>query len=573
MTSNRWWREPEVGLLAVLVLAIFGSRLHALPLRGEEPRRARIAVEMIESGDWIVPRQQGQPFLSRPPLQNWVIGLLGLARGHVNTVAIRLPSMLAILCMTLLIYGYARGFMSRVGATASAAAYATAGHVLELGRLGETESLFTLFVGGSLLAWHWAPARGGRTRWGWIIAYVFVALGTLTKGPQAPIYFALSVGVYLLVTARWRDALTLWHLAGVVIFAGLLALWLVPFWRMQGWAGTAKIFGYDVGLRFDDTRGLTLLKHLASYPFEVLGCLLPWSALLVAYVRRDFRALLKANKINGGAAALFLVIAVAVTFPTCWLTPGAKTRYFMPLYPCFAILSGIVIERCSQADAAVPLRSIWRWFLWVMAAVMCAVGAGTVIGRLDGPWPLAAGYATAVAVLVAAALWAAFQVARPERAWQASSLNSPIHHARPTLRVGARGSATQIAIVSVATFVGLTWTTAVLNVQLRTANDTTAPAVAALREGLPPGTHLASFSWVDPLFAYYYRAPIRYVPWPTSGETIDPAITYFCYGNDSPLPGPVTVDYDEVARISCDRNQGKPDHRVVIVGKRKEPAR
>ena len=42
-----------------------------------------------------------------------------------------------------------------------------------------------------------------------------VGLGMLTKGPQAPVYFAAVVGAYLLWTRQWRAALSGSHAAGI----------------------------------------------------------------------------------------------------------------------------------------------------------------------------------------------------------------------------------------------------------------------------------------------------------------------------------------------------------------------
>ncbi len=53
----RWWREWEIPALVVLVLAGYFLRVGSLPLRGEESTRALIASEMVQSGDWIVPRR------------------------------------------------------------------------------------------------------------------------------------------------------------------------------------------------------------------------------------------------------------------------------------------------------------------------------------------------------------------------------------------------------------------------------------------------------------------------------------------------------------------------------------
>ena len=105
------WLAREVWLLVLLVGLIYFSRLTTLTLRGEEPRRAMVAYEMLKNGDWLVPKMQGEPWLSRPPLHNWVIALVALATGDVDPIAIRLPSVLATLLTTLLVYGYARCFL------------------------------------------------------------------------------------------------------------------------------------------------------------------------------------------------------------------------------------------------------------------------------------------------------------------------------------------------------------------------------------------------------------------------------------------------------------------------------
>lgn len=95
-------------LLTTLVLAGYFVRMTFLPVLGEEGRRARGAINMIETGDWVVVRQGGRVFPDRPPMTNWLIAFAGLARGDVDRTAIRLPSAVAMLATTLLIYLYCR---------------------------------------------------------------------------------------------------------------------------------------------------------------------------------------------------------------------------------------------------------------------------------------------------------------------------------------------------------------------------------------------------------------------------------------------------------------------------------
>jgi 4-amino-4-deoxy-L-arabinose transferase-like glycosyltransferase len=195
-------REPEFWLLAVLIVGVHFSRLTDLVLRGEETRRGIVAIEMLRSGDWIVPSiQEDVYFMSnRPPLQQWLIASIGWLRGGVDAFAVRLPSAIAVLLTSWLVYAYGRIFLKRAGAFAAAVAFATMGQVLELGRLGESDPLFTLFLSGSLLLWHAGRTLGWPEWKTWSLGYLFAALATLTKGPQAPVYFAAGVGLSLLVT-------------------------------------------------------------------------------------------------------------------------------------------------------------------------------------------------------------------------------------------------------------------------------------------------------------------------------------------------------------------------------------
>ncbi len=123
---------------------------------------------MIATGDWIVPRQQGDVFPERPPLGSWAMALVALVWGRMDAVAVRLPSVLAMLAASATIYGYGRTFMSRLGALGAAAAYSSAGQVLVLGRLGESEAVFACLLGGALLLWHWGYAANWNPAVTWI---------------------------------------------------------------------------------------------------------------------------------------------------------------------------------------------------------------------------------------------------------------------------------------------------------------------------------------------------------------------------------------------------------------------
>ena len=186
--------------------------------------------------------------------------------------------------------------------------------VLALGRFGESEAVFTLFTAGALLVWHAGYLRGWSTAVTWSLGYSLAALGALAKGPQAPVYFASACGAYLLFKRDWRWLFAPGHLLGLACFGTIVAVWMLPF-ASTHWESVDDIWTGLARERFT-TSGLA--KHLVTFPFETLACLLPWSPLLLVLARPSARKSLLANH----PQAIFLIVALAVTYPSVWLAAG-----------------------------------------------------------------------------------------------------------------------------------------------------------------------------------------------------------------------------------------------------------
>ena len=207
------------------------------------------------------------------------------ALGDCSPLAVRLPTVLATLITTLLVYGYSRQFLSRVGALAAGLAFATSGEVLQIGRVAETDPTFTAFVAGSLILWHWGLMREWSAPWPWVAGYFLAALGALTKGPQAPAYFLATVGAYLLVSREFRKLFTWSHAAGIATFIAVTGAWLVPFYFRLGPENVWGVFTGDVSSRWGGSGPAAFLTRGVVFSSSLLACLLPWSFLLFDYAR------------------------------------------------------------------------------------------------------------------------------------------------------------------------------------------------------------------------------------------------------------------------------------------------
>src|SRR5436190_1585997 len=82
MRPNAALPARGAALLFALVTALLVLRLGEPPLVGpDEPRYARVAVEMHRRGEAVVPTLQGRPWLEKPPLYYWLGRAGGAACG------------------------------------------------------------------------------------------------------------------------------------------------------------------------------------------------------------------------------------------------------------------------------------------------------------------------------------------------------------------------------------------------------------------------------------------------------------------------------------------------------------
>jgi 4-amino-4-deoxy-L-arabinose transferase-like glycosyltransferase len=539
-----WWLEWHFGLLLALTGCFFGIRVADLSVRGEESRRGRIAWEMWQNGDWIVPRIQGEPVFFRPPLQNWLIALVGGYRGEFDAAALRIPSVVAILLSVSVIYGYARSFLSRFGAFTCGLALASLGQVLELGRLGETDALFMLFLSSSLFVWKWGDNKRVSPFITWSVSYALAALATLTKGPQAPLYFVGSVSIYCLLTRRWRDLFSIAHLTGILTGLFVVGLWQVPYTLRMGVSDSIKLYFHDVGPRFYELSIKSVAAHLITYPAELLGgSLLPWSVWFVLLLSPRIRRHLRAWRDD----ALYLGICLAVTFPSVWLAPLASLRYYMPLFPCIACLVGIVVEGFVSLEERGGWAALMCWYQRVLAIAIAGAGLGILgISWADPSSVFAQPLGFAVVYLLLCGAAAAI-------VWRFSAQMTP--------------AALTLTFTLVACFLGLSQSSVVVNIRRESSEDAR-QAIRLLKDKVPQGESLVSLGPAHHLFLYHLAQNVRMLPLDAQEPDAWGNGGYFCMWVKGTDVVSLCFPWKLIATISCDRNHSADPTEIMIVGRR-----
>jgi len=544
-----WWREGEFWLVLLIVIGIYFTRPTALSIRGEESRWANVAREMLASGDFVVPREQGEVFANRPPLTNWLLAGFMSLTGRQDAWTVRFPSLLATLGTSLLIYVCGRSFLSRFGAMVGACAFATMGQVLQLGRHAESEPILTLFVAASLLGWLAFYLTDRSPLHTWLIGYGFAALAGLAKGPQGPVYFLGATWLFLLVNDR-RYLLSRGHVAGIALFLAIIGVWQVPLMRAVGFDDAWRIWSSEAGRRLtESTSAGRAVVHALRFPWEVLGCMLPWSGLLLGYFDKTLRSKIPPFR----RPVSYLAIASIVGLVPLLLTSQARGRYFMPLAPCTALLAALVVELSVGSAPVRRAAKAWPIFIGVCgaaapAAAVFVVAASTVPHWSSGPYAQTWSTATFFALAAAATAWVC---------------RKAIYNNDRRL--------SQSAAVAIAAFCGFTSTVVLINAHQLRSNDPQ-PVVAELSRRLPADTQLVSFGTIHHLFAYHLAETggrtVARTEEPSTAAPLAGNWEYFCLNSYEPLPNPLPFAWEQVAVVPVDRNRYSPPRDYVVVGRR-----
>ena len=172
-------------IISALALVLFLFRAADIPLTDpDEGRYAEISREMALSGDWIVPRLFGIPYLEKPPLLYWLTATAFLTFGP-SQIAARLAPALAGALGVLLVGAFARRHLSPAAGTLAAIVLASTALYVVLARTVVTDMLFAVALSGALFSffsYREAATNGGAHV---LSFWLFLAGATLSKGPAA----------------------------------------------------------------------------------------------------------------------------------------------------------------------------------------------------------------------------------------------------------------------------------------------------------------------------------------------------------------------------------------------------
>lgn len=402
--------------LAIAVLAgflFFHNIAQREIRRASEGRVARVAQEILDTGDWVVPHLNGQPRLQKPPMSSWQVALCTKLRGHpeVSVQDALVPPALSGVALAILLYwwlsrlrreGDADGEAARAAGMLGVLALVMMPGIIEQGRMAEMDMFVALCTAAAYFSFERAWFDGARA-W-WFGFYLALAAGFLTKGHVILVDFLPAVLVWgLWQTFAPRNAPAsgtstsaepkrfqfslqslLIQVLGLGLFVGLVLAWGVPFLERSGM--TWEAFKTEGLARFSEkTTG-----HVEAWYFY-FGNVPLWSLpafLLLPYLAwRDWTGPEDEHKPRRRLWWCWLGVNVLL-----WSLLAAKQRHYTsPWLPSVALLAGDgLVRMLRQAHAENPFKRLMTHAgayvfvgLWALAATSVVIYAQAVEARKD----------------------------------------------------------------------------------------------------------------------------------------------------------------------------------------------
>ncbi len=321
-------------LFILLYIIPLGFRPIIIP---DETRYGEIPREMIASGDWIVPRLNGLPYLEKPVLGYWINALSILSFGE-NAFAIRFPSALAAGLISLLLFFMVRrsGEDHPLGILVSIV-FLTCLEVVGVGTFSVLDTLLSFFITGVMVTFFLSHIEEDlRRKRGYLsVAGIFCGLAFLTKG-----FVAVAVPVIaILPFMAWEKRLKmLFRICWIPLLTALVVSlpWAVmihirepDFWHFFLWNEHIRRF-----MAANAQHSQSAFYFLGVLP----GAALPWTFLSPAAI--------SGLKLENGKTKLLRFAICWFVFPLLFFSAckGKLATYVLPCFPAFAILTAVGLQ-------------------------------------------------------------------------------------------------------------------------------------------------------------------------------------------------------------------------------------
>lgn len=366
-----------------------------------EPREASVAVSMLESGNWTLPKVYADEFAYKPPMVHWMMALASLPGGRVTELTARLPSAVAYTvlgAMMLIFLGRRVRFQE---AFIAVCVMLTCVEIHRAGMTARVDMVLTGFIVAALLQmyrWEEKLSLKGLP----IVIPLLLSGAVLTKGPVGIILPLFIFGTYLVLLRRHSALQIFKSLLYIGVSAAFLPLlWYIAAWRQGGDAFLNVVLAENFGRFFHLSEAAIPydLGHKEPVWYNLVTLFagfLPWTLLLFfslfGFNRKPKNRLTERPTVGGrlhrvwasllamDRVRLFSLVAAVCTVFFYTIPSSKRSVYLMPAYPFISLFVAQAMLYVAEHRARCT-----RVFAGVLAAIGTAafgVAVLTIAGAL-----------------------------------------------------------------------------------------------------------------------------------------------------------------------------------------------
>jgi 4-amino-4-deoxy-L-arabinose transferase-like glycosyltransferase len=373
---SRGWRGPAVAAFVAFLAGLPGL-LAVPPLDRDESRFAQATAQMLETRDFVVIRYQDEPRFKKPVGIHWLqaasVSLLSSPEAR-DIWAYRIPSLLgAMLAAAACAWG-ASGFFGGSAGLLSGAMLGATFMLSTEALIAKTDAVLcgctTLAM--AALARLYAEARDGPPagRKAWLLFWLGIGLGTLVKGPIAPMVAALAITALAIADRKPGWLVRLNWIWGLIIVAAIVGPWAGAVTVATDGGFWSAALGGDLAPKLaggQETHGAPPGYHTLLAPLLVFPMTLMLPAAVVTAVHRW--------REPGVRFALAWLVPAWIVFEAM---PTKLAHYTLPTYGAIAWLAAAALTQ--------PIGPRPRWSGAVIGAVfgVALAAAAFYLVRLYG---------------------------------------------------------------------------------------------------------------------------------------------------------------------------------------------
>lgn len=360
-------RQPSRLRIGLTLAALFAAYLllasSSTLWDRDEPRFARCTVEMVESGDLLVPTYNGELRPDKPAGIYWLmaLGYKTLYPLGQTELAFRLPSAIGIAGTAFLTFLIGRRlFNTRVGYRAMIF-YGSALMVAYMATASTADGAMNGLI--TLALWCFIEiVHGGKKLPLLILMAIALSAGQLVKGPVAlavPLMSMATMGLLGWRMGAFTVNKAVWLGVGAAALVSFIAFaaWGIPANEASGGKLLELGLGKHVGERAISPQenhggsGFTYLLWLPFYIPVILIAFVPWSMHLPA----GLLALVR-GRLGDAKQRAILWGYLAPTFTLMTLVATKLPHYVLPIFPALAILGASVVDDFSSKQGG-PMKT------------------------------------------------------------------------------------------------------------------------------------------------------------------------------------------------------------------------